>query len=180
MSVVVDCAPAVAPQLGFVAALAVADAVDESCGQARARLKWPNDVMLDGAKLAGLLLEVEQAAHGTAVVLGIGVNLRHFPADAGYPATSLQAHGVEVTAETMLNRVLGSLGIRLDEWRGGGFGWVLAEWAKRGHQSGDALRVSAAGVRRDAIFVGLDRDGSLVTLINGQVERFTSAEILSD
>ena len=180
MSVVLGCAQAIAPQLGFVAALAVADAVDEACGQARARLKWPNDVMLDGAKLAGLLLEVEQAAHDTAVVLGIGVNLRHFPDDAGYRATSLQAHGVTVAVETMLRRVLHWLGARLDEWRGDGFGRVLAEWAKRGHQRGDALRIGAAGNRCDAIFVELDQDGSLVTLVNGQVERFTAAEILSE
>ena len=180
MSVVLSCVQSTASQLGFVAALAVADAVDEAFGQARARLKWPNDVMLDGAKLAGLLLEVEQAADGTVVVLGIGVNLRHFPAEAGFRATSLRAHGVEMAAEAMLERVLRWLDVRLDEWHESGFEWIRTEWAKRGHRRGDALRVSAARGRLDATFVGLDQDGSLLTLVNGQAERFTSAEILSE
>lgn len=180
MSVVLGCAEAVAPQLGFVAALAVADAVDATCGQARVRLKWPNDVMLEGAKLGGLLLEVEQTARGPAVVLGIGVNLQHFPDDARYVATSLQAQGVEVAAEAIMDRVLRSLDVRLDEWKASGFGRVREAWASRGHRRGDSLRIGSAGARVDATFVGLDLDGSLLALVDGKVERFTSAEILSN
>ncbi len=179
MSVVVGCAEAVAPQLGFVAALAVADAVNAVCGQARARLKWPNDVMLGGAKLGGLLLEVEQTAHGAAVVLGIGVNLCHFPVDAGYAATSLRAQGVQVEAEAMLDRVLRSLQARLDEWMTGGFGRVREAWLLRGHGQGEQLWIGSAGKRTRGVFVGLDEDGSLLALIDGNVARFTSAEILS-
>lgn len=179
MSVVLGCAEAVAPQLGFVAALAVADAVDETCGRARVRLKWPNDVMLEGGKLGGLLLEVEQTAHGPAVVLGIGVNLCHFPADARYAATSLRSHGVEVTAEAITGRVLRSLEVRLDEWATSGFGRIREAWVLRGHGHGDSLRIGGAGKRVDATFVGLDPDGSLLALVDGKIERFTSAEILS-
>ena len=178
VSVVLHCAESVAPQLGFVAALAVADAVDSVCGRARARLKWPNDVLLEGGKLAGLLLEVEHTAHGAAVVLGVGINLRHFPTDVGYAATSLHAHGVDMAAETMLDKLLVSLAFRLDEWRGCGFGHICAEWSKRGHRRGDALRISAVSERVEAIFLGLDQDGSLLVLVNGRTRRFASAEIL--
>ena len=179
MSVVLHCVEPVAPQLGFVAALAVADAVDEACGRARARFKWPNDVLLEGAKLAGLLLEVEHTAQGAAVVLGIGANLRWFPDDAGQAVTSLRAHGVDVAAGVMVECVLRSLGVRLDEWRGGGFALTRGAWARRGHRRGDALRISATGGKMDAAFVGLDRDGSLLALVDGRIERFTSAEIVS-
>ena len=178
VSVVLHCAESVAPQLGFVAALAVADAVDSACGQTRARLKWPNDVLLEGGKLAGLLLEVEHMAHGTAVVLGVGVNLRHFPANTDYAATSLYAHGVDITAEVMLSGFLVSLALRLEEWRGCGFGHTRVEWSKRGHRHGDALRISAVGERMDAVFLGLDQDGSLLAMVNGRTTRFASAEIL--
>ena len=179
VSVVLHSAEAVASQLGFVAALAVADAVDEVCGRAWTRLKWPNDVLLDGAKLAGMLLEVEHTAWGMAVVLGIGVNLRHFPGDVGYAATSLRAHGVEVDAQTMLAGVLKSLGARLDFWHEKGFCQIRAEWSKRGHQPDTALRINVEGRRVDATFVGLDSDGSLLVRINGRIERFPSAEIVS-
>ena len=169
-----------APQLGFVAALAVADAMDEVCGSARARLKWPNDVLLDGAKLAGLLLEVEQTPHGVATILGIGVNVRHFPLDASYPATSLRAHGFGVSVDAMVAHVLATLGSRLDQWIREGFDRVRSEWALRGHRRGDALRINAP-LGRDVSgrFAGLDDDGSLLALIDGVVERFSAAEIVT-
>ena len=168
-----------APQLGFVAALAVADAVDEICATPRTRLKWPNDVLIDGEKLAGLLLEVEQTPLGTAIVLGMGVNLRHFPPDTTYPATSLHAHGFEVSAEAMLAHLLDALGRRHNQWVAEGFDRVRAEWAPRGHRRGDGLRLDALGRRIAGEFVGLDTDGSLLALVNGTVERFSAAEIVS-
>ena len=57
------------------------------------RLKWPNDLLLDGAKLAGILIEAESVGGKTATVAGIGVNCAHHPHDAGYPATDLAVHG---------------------------------------------------------------------------------------
>ena len=175
MSVVLHCGEGLAPQLGFVAALAVADAVDTVCGSARARLKWPNDVLLEGAKLAGLLLEVEYGA----VVLGIGVNLQHVPSEVRQSATSLHACGVDVATEVMLDLVLRSLQVRLQAWRDAGFTATLAAWSERGHHRGDPLRVSVGQRQVEASFVGLDRDGSLLARVDGVVERFTSAEVLS-
>jgi len=168
-----------APQLGFVAALAVADAVDEVCETARARLKWPNDVLLDGAKLAGVLLEVEQTPYGVATILGIGVNVRYFPLDASYPATSLRVHGFEVSVDAMLAHVLATLGSHLDQWMREGFDRVRSEWALRGHRRGDGLKINAPlGRKVFGRFAGLDDDGSLLALVDGAVERFSAAEII--
>ncbi len=167
------------PQLGFVAALAVADAVDKVCEATRARLKWPNDVLLDGAKLAGLLLEMEQTSHGVATVLGIGVNLRHFPPDAAYPATSLHAHRLDMSADAMLAHVLAAFGRRRDQWMNEGFDRIRSEWALRGHRRGDELRLNALGREMAGEFVGLDTDGSLLAQVAGRIERFSVAEIVS-
>ena len=175
ISVLLHCGEGLAPQLGFVAALAVADAVDAACGSARSRLKWPNDVLLEGAKVAGLLLEVEH----TVVVLGVGVNLRHVPSELRRSATSLHACGVDVATETMLEQVLCSLQIRLQAWQEAGFAATLAAWSERGHRYGDNLRISILDTRTSALFVGLDEDGSLLARVDGTVERFTAAEILS-
>lgn len=173
-----DVGPAT-PQLGFVAALAVADAVDKMCGTARARLKWPNDVLLDGAKLAGLLLEMEQTSHGVATVLGIGVNLRHFPPDAAYPATSLRAHCVEASVDAMLAHVLTAFGSRRDQWVNEGFDRIRSEWALRGHRRGEGLKLKVLGREMTGEFVGLDADGSLLAQIAGKIERFSATEIMS-
>ena len=167
------------PQLGFVAALAVADAVDALCGEARARLKWPNDVLLGGAKLAGLLLEVEQAPQGCVTILGIGLNLRHFPPDAAYPATSLRAHGIEVAPEAMLANVLCTLDQRWKQWTTGGFDSVRSDWEARGPRRGDRLMLRALDQTLEGLFVGLDLDGSLLAMVRGVVGRFTAAEIIS-
>lgn len=182
------------PELGFVAAIAVADAVDSVLGGGGAaaeaargavlsgqwvRLKWPNDVMLGGAKLGGLLLEVEQTPSGPAVLVGIGVNLRHFPKDSGYAATSLQAAGVEVTAEDMRARVLAALGNRIATWRRSGFRPVRTAWLERGHRAGETLQISGPEGRLSGVFAGLDTDGALLARVDGAERRFLAAEIVS-
>ena len=167
------------PQLGFVAALAVADAADALCCAPRTRLKWPNDVLLDDAKLAGLLLEVEQTLDGAVTILGIGVNVRHFPSDAGYAATSLRAQDIEVTPEAMLASILHAFDARWLQWTRDGFGRVRSEWEARGPRRGDSLRLRTLGRELVGSFVGLDSDGSLLAVVDGVVERFTAAEIVS-
>ncbi len=83
-----------APQLSFVAALAVYDAISEFVEGERPRiaLKWPNDVFCDGAKVAGILIEGE--GNPLTVAIGIGINCVHHPDDTEYPATDLRARGV--------------------------------------------------------------------------------------
>src|SRR5688572_28383279 len=86
-----------APDVAFRLAL---DGVEGP--QARLRLKWPNDVLVDGAKVAGILLEaVSLPGDLTAVVIGFGVNVLHAPEDVPYPATSLAARGADVDAEQL-------------------------------------------------------------------------------
>src|SRR5262249_18700944 len=86
-----DCAP----QLSFVAGLAVHDAVVETAGGlvSRLSLKWPNDLLCDGAKLAGILIEGEGSGAALNVAIGIGINCVHHPAGTEYPATDLAAVG---------------------------------------------------------------------------------------
>src|SRR5262249_7355107 len=91
--------PARAPELSFVAALAVHDATATLLPGAASRLalKWPNDVLIDGKKFCGILVEGE----GAAVVVGIGVNCMHHPVQAAFPATDLAASGLAVTPDDL-------------------------------------------------------------------------------
>ena len=107
-----DNAPAAhLPELCFVAALAVRDAVGAAAPSlsSRLRLKWPNDLLLDGAKLAGILIEAESVGGKTATVAGIGINCAHHPHDAGYPATDLSAHGRPVTPDALFRELSGAM-----------------------------------------------------------------------
>ena len=105
-----DAAPAAhLPELCFVVALAVRDAVVRRRAGASRRelkLKWPNDLLLDGAKLAGILIEAESVGGKTATVAGIGVNCAHHPRDIAYPATDLAAHGVSVAPDELFARTV--------------------------------------------------------------------------
>lgn len=122
-------------------------------------IKWPNDLLLDGAKLAGILLERAD----DAVVVGIGVNLAHHPSDLERPTTSLAEHGAVPDpadfAETLAESFARWLGI----WRGQGLGPIRSRWLERAHPLGTALTARLPdGSAVDGLFGGLDHDGALI------------------
>ena len=159
------CAARHVAQLSFVAALAVLDLVDGPL-PGRARCKWPNDILVDGGKVAGILLE---SALGTGaqvdwVVLGIGVNLASHPGIAGpIPSTSLVAAGAPaLTPEEALPPLLAALAERRRAWETQGFAAVRGAWLARAHGLGGPVTVANGDKRRAGVFAGLDADGALV------------------
>ena len=176
------CAGDPPPQtLAFVAGLAVVDSADawlpKDEGRERVRLKWPNDVLLDGAKLSGMLLE----STGDAVVVGIGVNIAVAPEVAGRDTAALIAAGAlpgfdaAVFVETLAERFATQLAI----WRGQGLAAVLERWSARAHGIGERLVVRPGGEPVEGSFAGLDPhgglllrrdDGTLLTVHAGDVE----------
>src|SRR6185312_16815404 len=114
---------AAAPQLSFVAALALHDAVASAAPQLgpALKLKWPNDLLLGGAKLAGILIEGESDPV-FAVAVGIGVNCAHHPEGTPYPATDLAAAGALVTPDALHAALVAAMALRLTQWaQGEGF-----------------------------------------------------------
>lgn len=147
-----------APELGFVVAVALAEAVDSLAGPGT-MLKWPNDVLRDGAKLAGILLD--RMEDGT-VLAGIGVNVAHHPADMPYQVTSLRAAGCPDDAATLLDALLDQLDAGWAAWQAGGLAPVLAKWRARGPALGAPLRVRLASELVTGTFAGLGADGTLL------------------
>ena len=147
-----------APTLAMVAAVALDELLQGWLGADRLVIKWPNDLLVDGAKISGILLE----GVGDAVVVGIGVNLAHHPDIPERPATSLAALGL-VAPEPAdfvveLARVFGAW---LARWRSEGLGSVLARWQTRAHSPGTALSVRAPEGTIDGLYDGLAADGAL-------------------
>lgn len=174
------CRPERAPQLSFVAALAVHDAVLLSALAApeRLRLKWPNDLLLDGAKLAGILVEGETSAEGAfSAAVGIGVNCVSHPAAASYAATDLRQAGLAVDVAALFGRLADAMQARLAQWRGGeGFAATRSDWLLRTARIGDAIRVRSRDEVEGA-FAGIDEDGRLLlSLANGGVQAFAAAD----
>ena len=154
------------PELSFVAALAIHDAVAEVAPAIKPRLtiKWPNDLLLDGAKFAGILIEGEPAADGTgAVAVGIGVNCTNHPAGTEFPATDLAAGGAEVSAEILFATLSAKMLGRLAQWnRGEHFSTIRADWLARAAGLGETMRVRLADREIAGRFETIDDAGRLV------------------
>ena len=121
-----------APELSLVAAVAASLALDDAIGPAKARIKWPNDLLVDGRKVAGILAEMK----GAAVVLGIGVNVNQtaaeLPQGTKLEAASLRSlDGVDRDREAVLASLLGHLDRVYAEWRAGGLATLHPDLAAR-------------------------------------------------
>lgn len=158
--------PALAAGLCFVAALALHDALlDTAHGLApdRLRLKWPNDLLLDGQKVAGILVEGTSVDGRNATVVGFGVNCRHHPQDAAYAATDLAAAGFAVTPEMLLMALGARMAARLEEWaRGENFAAIRAAWLARASGVGSEIEVRLADRTVPGTFETLDAGGALI------------------
>ena len=152
-------------QLSFVAALAVHDLV-EGLLPGRARCKWPNDILMDGGKVAGILLESALGPVGQVewVVLGIGVNIASHPGLAGaMTSTSLAAAGAPLLApEEALPPLLAALSRRRGAWETQGFTAVRDAWLARAYGLGGPVTVANGDRKLVGTFEGLDSEGALV------------------
>lgn len=162
-----DRPPGEAAQVSFVAALAIADTAAEMLpdGDAEVRCKWPNDVLIRGRKLSGILLESEPAANGSVgwLVLGVGINLRHFPETADYGATSLIAEGAPSLAPGALLEIYATHIARwYAVWRAGGFGPIRQAWLARARGLGQPIVVRLSDRTLHGTFADLDSDGVLL------------------
>lgn len=170
--------PERAAQLSFVAVLAVHDAIVALAPglSSRLALKWPNDVLCDGAKLAGILIEAE-GTRPLIVAIGIGVNCRNHPADTDYPAIDLAAAGAAVSAEALFEALSAAMAHRMAEWRSG-FAPVRAAWLDRAGPLGVELAVRLGTRELSGRFETLDEAGRLVLrLPDGHRETIAAGEV---
>ena len=147
------------PGLSFVAALALYETVLPRLADPRGlMLKWPNDLLLGGAKLAGILLERE----GDLTVIGIGVNLAAAPELPDRATGALAARGPAPARDAFASNLAASFARELDRWRSFGLAPMLARWQAAAHPPGAALSVHEGdGVAVSGQFAGLEEDGAL-------------------
>ena len=162
--------------LALVAANAVHALVAPLC-DGQARIKWPNDILVDGAKIAGILLE----RAGDAIVVGIGVNVVGHPTGLDRPVTSLAAQGADIAeAGALLDRLAQLFGHWLAIWRAQGLEPVRAHWLLNAHPTGTAMRVvQPDGGTIEGSFDTLDQQGMLILrLANGDTRAIHAGDIL--
>ncbi len=164
-----------AATLGFVAGLALAEALDavapglnvamapdggDGPHGARFELKWPNDVLANGAKLAGILLESTMlSGDRAAIAVGIGVNVAAFPQDVPYPATSLRSLGAACEAPALFMALSDAWCGTMREWGdGGGLPLIRRRWLARAAGLGSEVAVRFEGRIVRGVFETIDED----------------------
>ena len=142
-----------------------------------ARIKWPNDILVDGAKIAGILLE----RVGDAIVVGIGINVTGHPTGLDRPVTSLAAQGAtDAEAGALLQRLAQLFAHWLGIWRAHGLEPVRAHWLVNAHPAGTPMRVTLPdGAVVEGAFDTLDRHGMLILcLANGQSRAIHAGDVI--
>jgi BirA family biotin operon repressor/biotin-[acetyl-CoA-carboxylase] ligase len=164
------------PELSFLAALAVADTVEALLPrQTRAMLKWPNDVLVNGGKIAGILLEhVEQAT-----IMGIGLNVLQAPSNSAYKTTTIVANGGIASVDGARDILLDRLGRYLGTWQSQGFAPIRDQWLGRSYPIGAAIRATSGGNPIAGNFAGLDTDGALLLDTPQGQQRIVAGEIVA-
>jgi BirA family transcriptional regulator, biotin operon repressor / biotin---[acetyl-CoA-carboxylase] ligase len=172
-----QCAPATAAQISFVAALAIRSAVANLLPDgADVQLKWPNDVLVDRKKVAGILLESHLVSGGQLdwLVVGTGVNIASHPDNVERPATSLQALGSEAQIAGVLKAYADAMQSWYQCWQAEGFGPVRTAWLANAWGQGGPVEVRLGKETFHGIFEDLDDTGALI-VSTGDGNRLVSA-----
>jgi len=171
---VMDVSPGVAATLGFAAGLSLESALQKLSIEANLRragadplkyaLKWPNDVMAERQKLAGILLEAEAVAgNRLAVVVGIGTNVIAAPEGTPTPATSLAALGVQIGAEELFTALSDAWVEFRGIWDNGrGFAEIRKLWLERAFGVGEPVAIQTGTTKVEGTFDTIDDTGCLI------------------
>lgn len=182
-----------AATLGFVAGLALSDALDAVMPERRVviapdgggghgerfELKWPNDVLSGGAKLAGILLEsAVLPGSRVALAVGIGVNVVAHPQDVPYPATSLKALGARCDAETLFLALSDAWSRNARDWNDGrGLPTIRSRWLSRAAGLGSQVAVRVDGSVVRGIFETIDEDCRFVIRSGGGIVSIAAGDV---
>jgi BirA family transcriptional regulator, biotin operon repressor / biotin---[acetyl-CoA-carboxylase] ligase len=164
------------PELGFLTAVALAEAVEALLPRSvQIRLKWPNDVLVEGAKIAGIL--VEQAED--AVIIGTGLNILHAPSLSAYTATAIVQQGGLASVDGARDILLDRVGRLLALWRSEGFTPIRKLWLERSYPVGTAIQVNTGSEPIRGRFAGLEADGVLLLETDQGQRRILAGEVVA-
>ncbi len=164
----------------LLAGIAVADAVSAFLPADTAPvLKWPNDLLLGGAKLAGILIDAAPGNEASGwLVIGIGINLISAPQLANRRTTTLGQFGGQAKPLEAARMVLNYLGHWLDILEHSGLSPIIDAWQQRGHAIGTQLHLTGVDADVSGRFAGLSPSGELLLNVGNRIERFQTGEIL--
>jgi BirA family transcriptional regulator, biotin operon repressor / biotin---[acetyl-CoA-carboxylase] ligase len=149
-------------------------------GRHEFRIKWPNDILANGKKISGILLESLALEEGRmAVAIGIGINCAHHPEPALYQATDLAELGIEMSPEALFTHLASTMAATLDAWNHGrGFPQIRAEWLRLARGVGEKITVNLPSGPLDGVFEDIDATGRLVLrLQNSEIRHISAGDV---
>lgn len=175
-------------QLSFVAAVSMSDTLEAIVPDAsQIQCKWPNDILFNGRKLGGILLESFQTPDLSGlqkrwVAVGVGVNIESFPEHVMFPATCLREVGVEIiSAKIVLSRFIFNFIHTYEKWQKKGFADIQKSWLKRAFQMGKPIEVVVADKMIRGVFESIDAHGQLLMkLADGKRFTMSAGDVFFD
>jgi biotin-[acetyl-CoA-carboxylase] ligase BirA-like protein len=167
-------------QIGFVAGVALIDALIATAHSKCFHLKWPNDVIVDGAKLAGLLLETRQQKNTQVVVIGWGVNISEAPKDLPYRAIGLHEILSSLEPEQLRQQLMKAFLQRLQQWdKGDNFAAIRNLWLQFALPPGTPLMIRGSIHEKfEGLFETIDEDGSLLLKTPSGSRRIIAGDVI--
>ncbi len=164
------------PTLSHMTSLALCDAIAPLIRpqtNKRIEIKWPNDVLINGAKLSGILIEQSEGA----IIVGVGMNINHHPDDLPYPATDLQAEGTGLDRDACLSKLVEAFVKRLKVWSQKGFPALREDYLKQAYRLTQEInvRTGTGEDRISGVYETVDEHGQMVLVLEGGGKRVISA-----
>ena len=170
------------PQLSFVTALAVYNTIITIAKNANltlaVKLKWPNDILIDGQKVAGILLESIKLSANGYLIIGVGINLSSHPSDIDQPATNLRSHGIDIHADQILNLFVSFFEKYFALWLCSGFIPIRQQWLRKADHLNKIITIDYDKNRISGKFQDIDFTGNIrVKLACGQIYSLSAGEV---
>ncbi len=174
----VELEPNKCAMLGFVAGVALIMALKAFDKEIEAKLKWPNDVLLNGTKLAGILLEMQSLKNGKqAIVIGFGINVASSPTGLPYAATSLNEHGLDIDCKQLFMALSESFTKAFEIFMKNEHE-IIKQWQQNGAGLGKEISIINHGVIINGIFEDIDKTGRLIIkLANGEKQYISAGDM---
>jgi BirA family biotin operon repressor/biotin-[acetyl-CoA-carboxylase] ligase len=170
-----------AAQIGFLPIIAAKETLQQLVGRPmNMSYKWPNDLLLNKKKVGGTLLEAgfDQETQMVWVIVGFGLNIKHFPSATFFPATSIQDEmGLNLKIEKVVELYLNNLSKLYSRWQKNGFDPVRKKWQSYGHAPNDTLRIRLGNEEIVGSFRDLDEKGALIVETNDGLRHIAAGDV---
>ena len=164
------------PLYTFAAALAVRTTMQHFLPEQTVQVKWPNDVLVNKKKIAGILIEVEN----NSLIIGIGVNCVHYPDNALFPATSLKDNGADIAPKAVLKNLAQCLDQYTQVLEKYGFEPLRTEWFIHAYKKNETITIQQNDQTIAGVLTGIDTDGALILRTPNGILRIHSGDLMKD